>query len=99
MLHIVCWLGIGGCILSTLLFLVRVNSVFFDSRQAQMMFTIVWATMSASLLVVPFSFSAATSDMDGLCIISSVNMLSTIPSFTVACFDISVFVAVVTCNG
>lgn len=94
MLHAVCWLGAGASILSTLLFLLRVNSVFFDSKGAKRMFTILWGATSISLLVLPFSFTAETSELDGLCIISSLSRLGSIPSLTVGVFDLTIFISI-----
>lgn len=94
MIHATCWLGAGAGSFSTLLFLLRVNSVFFDSKLAKLTFSLLWGLTTISLLVLPFSFTAETSELHGLCIITNISRLGSIPSLTIGVFDFTIFVSI-----
>lgn len=94
MIKATCWLGSGAACSSTLLFLLRVNCVFFDSRRARMLFTALWILASLSLLSVPFSYYDSTKGPDGLCIVLSLSRFVSIPSFTIGVFDMTVFISI-----
>ena len=90
----VCWLSSVACCLSTLLFLLRVNCVFFDSRRAKALFTSLWILVALSLLVIPFTYAGYAQEPDGLCIITSQRILGQIPLSTIGIFDLVVFVSI-----
>ena len=94
MIRATCWLGSGAACSSTLLFLLRVNCVFFDSRRARMLFTALWILASLSLLSVPFSYYDSARGPDGLCIVLSLSRFVSIPSFTIGVFDMTIFISI-----
>ena len=94
LIKLACWLGsCAGC-LSTSLFLLRVNCVFFDSRPAQVFFTSLWLLVSLSLLSIPLSYTGSAQEPGGLCVVSLLRRLGSIPSFTVGIFDSIIFISI-----
>ena len=94
MLQLSCWLAVIAGSSSTLLFLLRANSVFFDSRWARSAFTLLWVISSISMVSLPFSFSGGHSEVAGCCMIVSFDKPGTIPSMTIGVFDVAVFLSV-----
>ncbi|KAK7685229.1 hypothetical protein QCA50_011592 [Cerrena zonata] len=94
MLRAKCWFGAVAANLSTLLFLLRVKSIFFDSKRAKVVFSTLWGVVSISLFLLPFSYTGTTSQPGGLCVISSLSRLGSIPSLTVGVYDLSVFLSI-----
>ena len=94
LIKLACWLGsCAGC-LSTLLFLFRVNCVFFDSRPAKILFTSLWILVSLSLLCIPLSYTGSSQEPGGLCVVSLLRRIGSIPSFTVGVFDSTIFISI-----
>ena len=91
---VICWTGSGAGCLSTLLFLLRANCVFFDSRRARTLFTSLWILASLSILVIPFSYAGYVQEPAGTCFVSLQRRLASIPSFTVGVFDLTIFVSI-----
>ena len=90
----ICWPGSGVGCLSTLLFLLRVNGVFFDSRRAKALFASLWIVVTLSLLVIPFIYAGTTQGSSSFCIVSSRPILGLIPLSTISIFDLVVFVSI-----
>ncbi|KAK7685239.1 hypothetical protein QCA50_011602 [Cerrena zonata] len=92
--HVVTWLGTAAAWLSTLLFLFRVNSVFYNLKPARIFFTFLWFIAAIGCLVVPFSFTAAPVQPGGLCVVATVSRLGVIPSLSIAVFDLCVYLSI-----
>ena len=88
------WLGSGASCLTISLFLIRVNCVFFASRRAKMLFTSLWTLASLSLLCFPLSNIEIAQNVGGICVVSSLDRLRSIPSFTIGVFDMTIFISI-----
>ena len=92
--RVVSWLGTTAGWMSTLLFLFRVNSVFYNCRCARVFFTLLWGLAALGVLVVPFSFSSTPVPPKSLCAISTIKKFGFVPSISVALFDFGVYVSI-----
>lgn len=59
-----------------------------------MVFGAMWLLTTISILVIPFSFSAARIEPSHLCAITRVSKLATIPPVSVGVFHISIYVSI-----
>ena len=88
-------LGVMAGWLSTLLFLFRVNGVYYDSSLARRFFTCMWVFACIGFLAIPFQYAATTpTPPDTLCIVLSIKRFTSLALFPVAMFDLVVFSAV-----
>ena len=94
MVHIIGRLGGISGALTTLLFLFRVNSVFYNCRCARVFSTLLWGLAALGVLVVPFSFSSTPVPPKSLCAISTIKKFGFVPSISVALFDFGVYVSI-----
>ena len=89
------WLAITATSVSTLLFLFRVNGVYYDSLRARVCFSCMWLFAFATLLVFPMQYTAAASmPPHALCSILSVKRYSFLPLIPVAFYDWVIFGAI-----
>ena len=93
-LRVISWLSIASLISCSTLFLVRVCSVYHDSKKARILFCLIWLIKGIGSLVLPFSFAAAPLGPSGPCALSSVTELAFIPILVIDVFDTVVFVAI-----
>lgn len=92
--RIATWMGaVAGC-LNTLLFLFRVNGVFWNHKPAKAFFTTLWVITSIGIFAVPFSLTAGLVHPGDMCIIQSMSKFAIIPSLMVAIFDLTVYVSI-----
>ena len=95
MVRIICWCGSTTACLSTLLFLIRALSVCFNSPPSKIVLTILWLCASLSTIItIPSSISGIRALPIGLCNVARIDKPATIPSITVAIFDLTVFLMI-----
>ena len=88
-------LGVMAGWLSTLLFLFRVNGVYYDSSLARRFFTCMWVFACTGCLALPVQYAAAApSPPDSLCVVLSIKRFTSLAMFPVAMFDLVVFGAI-----
>lgn len=95
MLHTTLWLGVIAAWMNTLLFLFRVNGVFYDSLRRKICFGCTWLFSVVVLPTFPTQYTAAVSTPpNDLCAIQAVKRLAFLSLFPVAIFDWAVFIAI-----
>ena len=93
-LHAVSWLSVASLFSCSTLFLVRVCTVYHDSKKARLFFCIIWLIRGIASLAIPFSFTATPVRPGGPCTLSLVPKRLLIASLTIEVFDIIVYVAI-----
>ena len=81
-------------LLTTLLSLFRVNSVYHNSRAYKVVFSVLWFTTAVGALCIPFSFTAASAEPQKQCVIASVDRLMLVPAFALGTFDVIVYLSI-----
>ena len=93
-MYTVGWIGVAAGLSSSLLFLFRVNGVYYDSLSARICFTCMWLITAGCLLILPAPYMAAPSQPYSLCIIVSSKRFGIALVIPVAIFDWVVFLAI-----
>lgn len=95
MVRVVCWCGSITACLSTLLFLLRAQCVFFNSPSCKIFLSVLWISAALStLLTIPSSISGTRALPVGLCNVARIDKVATVPSITVAVFDLTVYIMI-----
>ncbi|KAK7685232.1 hypothetical protein QCA50_011595 [Cerrena zonata] len=93
-LHVVCWSAVLAICFSMLLILICVNGIFFKSRMAQSLFSLLWVIASLSIFSTPFAFAVTQMEPMGHCALTQVEKLGLAGPATVAIFEMVLFVSV-----
>ena len=88
------WVGVAAGLSSALLFLFRVNGVYYDSLTARTCFTCMWLITAGCLLFLPVPYTAAPAQPNSLCVIVSSKRFGVALLIPVAIFDWVVFLAI-----
>lgn len=92
--HVTGWIAVSAAWFSTMLFLFRAWSVFYNSKPARVILGCLWFIAALGTVVIPFSVRVSPVPPDGLCAIASISKLGVVPSITVAIFDFAVYVSI-----
>lgn len=88
-----CLGGISGS-LTTLLFLFRMNSVYYDCAPAKIYFGCLWVLAGIGHLIFPLSLSSQSVQLDALCIVTSIRRYGFASAFVVATFDWTAYLSI-----
>lgn len=91
MAHTVGWLGGAAGSFTTLLFLFRANSVYYDSVSAKVHLTCMWLIAAVGHLVFPLTLSSLPLPPNSLCVVESIEKFSVASISVVAIFDWAIF--------
>ena len=92
--HIVTTLATSVGWFSSFLFLCRVNTVYYTSRSARVLFVVLWLMTALGILVVPFTFKLSSAQPGGLCVVESIKRFGTIASLSLATFDSIIYISI-----
>ena len=89
------WIGVAAVLLSSSLFLCRVNSVFYGSLRAKVLFSCMWLLSAIGAVVYPSHYTAAAPTPPyALCAIKSVKRFAFLSLLPMVIFDWVVFGAI-----
>ncbi|CAL1708181.1 unnamed protein product [Somion occarium] len=93
MINITGWFGAFALPCNSMLFLLRIRGVFFNSRIITIIFSLLWLSTLASF-TAPFTFTANNIGPTDNCIITRVDERSSAGFFSIGVFDTMVFIAI-----
>ncbi|KAK7689896.1 hypothetical protein QCA50_006535 [Cerrena zonata] len=89
----VAWIAAFASPLNTLLFLIRANAVFMQSKRSRVAFFLLWITTFATL-TAPFSLINGRLQPMGYCFVERVKRIGAAGAITIAIFDTVVFTSI-----
>lgn len=91
--HLISWSGTLAACLSSFLFLIRAHAVFYESRRAKIVLSILWALGCLGALSAPFSFKEGHIGKTQICTMLGVDKIGAAGAVAVGVFDTVIFVA------